>query len=585
MRHVSVFVLLAAFVTCPACSCGPQPPSTDGGGGSSGVGGGAGATGGGPAGGAGGSGGACATQGNTCSTATQCCSGLTCQAGACQPDPASDCGLNATRCNGQCVVPLVDPNHCGGCGVICATGQVCTRGACVAGSSCLAGTVACSGSCVNPATDNAHCGGCPGTACAPGTGCSNGTCVATVPTDGGGPACAGGGPPIYVASDAGTQCTGNLAQVSFRWAICACEDVNITSGNFRSDAFDSTRRGDGGLGGSLGANRAFLADSHFDVGGSVWSGGTAGFANDANQCVIRQDLRSNGPASGSGSASVLNDAFVNGSVQTRLAIAGRLYTPGPVGMNVTADGGVVTGPAPLLPPCDCSPSQLIDVAGIVRNAATVNDNGQLGVAASAFENPPAPARLDLPCGRYYFTRITPGFAITIAVHGRTAIFLAGNLDTSRANVAITIDPQAELDIFVGGTIVNSTQLSLGNIEVPAQLRVYIAGSPVDMSAPSTIAGNFYLPYSAFSSPSNLDLYGSIFARSFEGQGVVHYDRGVLTAGSTCGLPPADAGNGCGSCRDCNNQACIAGRCGACGADTDCCAPLVCRSGTCVPIIN
>lgn len=37
---------------------------------------------------------------------------------------------------------------------------------------------------------------------------------------------------------------------------------------------------------------------------------------------------------------------------------------------------------------------------------------------------------------------------------------------------------------------------------------------------------------------------------------------------------------CASCRDCNNQACIGGKCGSCTQNSDCCAPLVCFLGTC-----
>jgi hypothetical protein len=403
-------------------------------------------------------------------------------------------------------------------------------------------------------------------------------------TDGGGPTCTGGGAPITVQSDAGTWCTGTIAQVTFRFGICACSDVKVTSGDLFTDAFDSTGRADAGLGASVGANGRFLADSFFDIGGSVWAGSASGAQNDSNSSRVRQDFWSHGPVSGGGSLAVSGDAHLNGDVQTQLSVGGKLYIPAGanVGGAVNAAGGVVRGPVAMGPPCDCSASQLIDIAGIVADGQAHNDNALLGLDSRVFENLPGPRRLDLPCGRYYLSRITPGFPGTIAVHGRTAIFIGGNLDTSRANFDVAIDPQGELDIFIGGTIINSTGMSLGNIESPAQLRVYVAGSPVDMSAPSKTAGNYYLPNSVFSSPSNLDLYGAIFAKSFEGQGAVHYDRGVLSAGSSCGGPP---GGGCSSCRDCGNQACVGGKCGACTTSSECCAPLVCLGGLCQSQIN
>jgi hypothetical protein len=38
---------------------------------------------------------------------------------------------------------------------------------------------------------------------------------------------------------------------------------------------------------------------------------------------------------------------------------------------------------------------------------------------------------------------------------------------------------------------------------------------------------------------------------------------------------------CGSCKDCNNQACINGTCGMCTGSSQCCPPLTCMNGTCI----
>jgi hypothetical protein len=393
-----------------------------------------------------------------------------------------------------------------------------------------------------------------------------------------------------VSSDAGTSCAGSLAQVSFRWALCACTDVKVTNGNLLTEAFDSSLASrNGGLGAGVGADNQFSVESWFDVGGFVWSGGSTGFANvQSGSARVRQDLKSNGPATGPGSVVVDRDAYVNGDVQTKMSIGGKLYVPlnAAVGSSVTAAGGVNRiGPGVISPPCDCAPGQLIDIAGIVSDGRAHNDNALIGLNPAVFENAPGARRLDLYCGRYYLTKITPRFPTTIAVHGRTAIFLDGNIDTQHgtSDLEIAIDPTGELDLFVGGTILNASGLRLGNIEVPAQFRVYIAGSPVDFSAPSTTAGNYYLPYSDFTSPSALDLYGSIFAKSFTGEGHFHYDRGILNAGAICetARPPGAAPDaGCSSCRDCGNQACVSGRCGLCKTTADCCAPLECIGGIC-----
>jgi hypothetical protein len=53
-----------------------------------------------------------------------------------------------------------------------------------------------------------------------------------------------------------------------------------------------------------------------------------------------------------------------------------------------------------------------------------------------------------------------------------------------------------------------------------------------------------------------------------------------------GMPPdMGAPMSCNTCIDCNGQACINKSCGACTSSTQCCAPLVCNQGQCVPPIG
>lgn len=81
----------------------------------------------------------------------------------------------------------------------------------------------------------------------------------------------------------------------------------------------------------------------------------------------------------------------------------------------------------------------------------------------------------------------------------------------------------------------------------------------------------------------IEIYGSLFAAGIVASDrlTVHYDAAILAAGNDCGPPPST----CTSCRDCGNQACTAGgSCGACTSNADCCSPLVCHAGSCVPEI-
>jgi hypothetical protein len=100
------------------------------------------------------------------------------------------CSSGQTDCNGTCVDPANDPDHCGGCGTSCAVEEVCVSGACT--TSCPSGLTACAGSCVDLLSEPFHCtpgdtcvgGRCSGGAaqtqasCGPGlTDCGTGSCV------------------------------------------------------------------------------------------------------------------------------------------------------------------------------------------------------------------------------------------------------------------------------------------------------------------------------------------------------------------------------------------------------------------------
>ena len=101
--------------------------------------------------------------------------GVTCPAG--QVCSSGQCGLQcsggSTKCGNACVNTQNDPGNCGACGVTCPAGQVCSSGQC--GLVCAGGTTKCGNACVSTQNDPANCGAC-GTVCAAGKACVSGTC-------------------------------------------------------------------------------------------------------------------------------------------------------------------------------------------------------------------------------------------------------------------------------------------------------------------------------------------------------------------------------------------------------------------------
>ena len=87
--------------------------------------------------------------------------------------PPANCTLPEVRCANRCVNPASDPQHCGGCGIACARGQVCAGGRCDV--MCPEGQARCDDRCVPIQTDRANCGAC-GRACPAGQVCTQGRC-------------------------------------------------------------------------------------------------------------------------------------------------------------------------------------------------------------------------------------------------------------------------------------------------------------------------------------------------------------------------------------------------------------------------
>lgn len=88
------------------------------------------------------------------------------------------CDLGEQCCGDICVRPASDPDNCGGCGVVCAEGEVCADGSC--SLVCEPPLERCGDRCVDTmGSDPDNCGGC-GVSCDTGI-CIEGVCSAGLP--------------------------------------------------------------------------------------------------------------------------------------------------------------------------------------------------------------------------------------------------------------------------------------------------------------------------------------------------------------------------------------------------------------------
>jgi hypothetical protein len=404
--------------------------------------------------------------------------------------------------------------------------------------------------------------------------------------------CSGSGAPILVGdSDGGviSTCAGGLARAVFRYALCTC-DGYVSNDALVTDSFDSAAGAydpaSAHAGGSVGTNGPFNASGPVHVGGTLWGADVTGLTM-GGVSEARRELHANGQVNSAMTLSVGADAFVNGDVvaESDVTIGGTLHLPAGKTIRVAGASAIAktaSGPVVVPEACDCAAAEQVDVAAFVDGHRVANDDAVAGIDPRALENVSAALTLAVPCGRIFFTRVSGSGAIRLEVSGRTAIFVGGDLAPGGA-FAIDVAPGGEVDLFVEGNVVAGGPFTLGSPSSPASARLYVGGTgTLNLSAGGTLSGNVYAPRAEAVLGGPTTVFGSIFVRRVATAGplTIHYDEGVLGRGTEC--PSA---TGCGSCHDCGNQACVGGVCGACASSADCCAPLSCMAGRCVPDIR
>lgn len=129
-----------------------------------------------------------------------CGGGQSCDATGKCVTPAPTCAAPKKLCGADCVDPQSNGANCGTCGHACATGEVCSAGACKAGG-CGTGLTQCGSGCVDLTQDPNNCNAC-GSVCS-GT-CTGGTCLGPD----GGPVDPDGGPTGPGDTSSGLGCYG-----------------------------------------------------------------------------------------------------------------------------------------------------------------------------------------------------------------------------------------------------------------------------------------------------------------------------------------------------------------------------------------
>jgi cytoskeletal protein CcmA (bactofilin family) len=393
--------------------------------------------------------------------------------------------------------------------------------------------------------------------------------------------CEGEGPPIIIEAQAGNdegECTGDIAEELFRFAICTCKDATVM-GVLRTDSFDSALGPfdvPDDSGGAVGINRNMGMPGDIGIGGTTIVAGSNGVVL-PGVTNINGDFKVQGSLKFAGTLAVARDLLVGGrltnfgdaNVGRDLYLGGAMVIPGLTNPN----GNIIHGPVTVDPPCQCAADQVLDIPSIVTDAKTNNHNADADLDQDSLKVIIGHVELDLPCGRFYLTSVGGAGKLTITVQGRTALFVDGDFNLT-GDLELDIGDEGELDVFVSGNLTLTGANDFGQQTRPSAVRFYVAGSKdVTITGATGFVGNLYAPQAKVVITGAADIYGSIFAGDFLSMGDtgIHYDRDILTVGEDCDDTPED-----------ENECVPAGE--YCDVDADCCEPFVCKDGKCIPLI-
>ena len=385
-------------------------------------------------------------------------------------------------------------------------------------------------------------------------------------------------------------CTGRLAATRFSNALCTCGNLQLAD-YLKTRGFDSNQgiylEGEPtDTSAAVGVNGNYIPKvGSTDIGGSFSIAG-GGALQLVGMVQALGDFYSAGTISVTGSATVSRNAWLGGNFSGigPLLVGGDLHHSGTVSaLPVLVTGTNQQQTVTVAPPCPCATSDLLDIPALVDAAKQSNDNSSLGIAQDALVSVAGAGRWTLSCGRIYLSRISGIGNLAIHVTGNVALFIDGSIDL-KGGLAFDVDPGAEIDVFVKQDLLVQGALSLASENRPAAGRIWVGGTqPITLASP--LIGNLYAPRAPVGALVGLEVWGSIFAGSFSGGAFAtfFFDRAVLATGANCKAPLPPAGL-CTQCQWCSGgTACVAGSCGSCKSDGECCSLSVCSNGSCMPL--
>ena len=329
-------------------------------------------------------------------------------------------------------------------------------------------------------------------------------------------------------------CSKGLAAEVFQYGLCSCSDAVFT-GSFAIDAFDSARGpfAQGLAGASVGVNDQLISTGVLDISGSLIAAGRGLQPITSGHYVVDGNVMTNGDLLATGAGITFGrDLWVNGEINAigLSNVVGDVYqTPGhglPIGMQI--GGQVHTQDFDVPDPCSCREGQVLDIEAIVEAGRAANHNADIGLRDGSSVSIGIGVPLDLGCGRFALESTHIVGASLIRAHGRTALFIDGDLTITGA-FGVDLGTTGELDVFVTGHLLLTGGGAIGSIERPAALRFYVGGGgEIAITGANVFAANLYAPRSNVIVTGADAIYGSFFVGSYYATGaqVMHYDSAI-----------------------------------------------------------
>ena len=357
-----------------------------------------------------------------------------------------------------------------------------------------------------------------------------------------GPSCRGLGDPVRFLTASGPVCAATLAARAHRTAICSCSDW--TAPDSVLIIANPSMPGNNPAPAGLGVNGSLTATADLTVPGAVYASGAKGVMV-TGRTSVAASLRSGGPViiGGPGPAAIGTDVYAAGDVLGPVKIGGTLHLPSTATIGAaTVSSATVRETVSVPPPCDCT--QPFDIAAAISAAMATNDNAARGLTVDRLANVTTATPLDLPCGVYAFSSIAAQAPLTLIIHGRVLIAVAGDVSFQRGFVVMNdpATPGAELDLLLQGSFTASGSMLPVGASAGELLRIWMKG-PGPISVPSwpILGAIVNAPNATVMAPAGLSLIGSITAGSLLIGGPVGltYDDAVLGGGVACGDPQVD----------------------------------------------